>query len=52
MGIVTVSSKGEIVIPKEIRDALGIKERDKLLILQKGDSILLKKMNIEKKNKK
>jgi AbrB family looped-hinge helix DNA binding protein len=32
MSIVTVSSKGQLVIPKEIREALGIKPRQKVLL--------------------
>ena len=31
MRIVTLSSKGQLVIPKEIREALGIKPRQKVL---------------------
>ncbi|HDO35348.1 MAG TPA: AbrB/MazE/SpoVT family DNA-binding domain-containing protein [Nitrospirae bacterium] len=32
MAIATVSSKGQLVIPKEIRDALGIKPKQKVLL--------------------
>ncbi len=32
MGLITVSSKGQIVIPKEIREKTGIKEGTKLYI--------------------
>ncbi len=37
MPVVTISSKGQLVIPKEIREALGLKSRQKLLLkLVKG----------------
>lgn len=45
--MVTISSKGQIVIPKKILKFLGLKEQDKLLIFNKGDSILLKKIKPE-----
>lgn len=32
MPMVTVSSKGQIVMPKEIRDAIGIKPKQKVLV--------------------
>jgi len=45
--MVTISSKGQIVIPKKILKLLGLKEQDKLLIFNKGDNILLKKIKPE-----
>jgi AbrB family looped-hinge helix DNA binding protein len=45
--MVTISSKGQIVIPKKIMKILGLKEQDKLLVFGSGDNILLKKIKPE-----
>ncbi len=45
--MVTISSKGQIVIPKKILKVLGLKEQDKLLLFNKGENILLKKIKPE-----
>lgn len=37
----TVTSKGQITIPKAIRQALGIKEKDRLLFLVEDDRLVL-----------
>ena len=36
--MVTISSKGQIVIPKKIMKILGLKEQDKLLVFSKGEN--------------
>lgn len=41
--IVKVSSKGQIVIPKDIRKKLGVKTGEKLLVLSRDREILLRK---------
>jgi antitoxin PrlF len=41
--VIKVSSKGQIVIPREIRKKLGIKGGEKLLVLTKDGDILLRK---------
>jgi len=41
--IIKVSSKGQIVIPREIRKKLGVKGGEKLLVLTRGGDILLRK---------
>lgn len=38
-----VSDKGQVSIPTEIREKMGIKRGDDLVMLQKGDRIILKK---------
>lgn len=37
----TVTSKGQVTIPKAIREALGIGERSQLMFLLEGDSARL-----------
>lgn len=46
--IVKMSEKGQIVIPKEVREKLGIKAGGKLAVIVKDDEIILRK--IEKLN--
>jgi AbrB family looped-hinge helix DNA binding protein len=41
MGEVKLSTKNQIVIPREIRDALGVKAGDKLLVVARGDTVIL-----------
>ncbi len=40
------SSKGQVVIPKAIREKLGISEGTPFAVWSKGDDILLKKMKV------
>ena len=42
MELAKVTSKGQITIPKEIRDKLKIKEGSKILFFQRGDEIIIK----------
>ncbi len=44
----TVTSKGQVTIPKEIRETLGVNEGDKLLFLVEGDKVVLRKVGSEK----
>ena len=39
MPVVTVSSKGQLVIPKKIRDALGIKAKQKINLKLVGNHV-------------
>ena len=40
--VTSVSSKGQVVLPKTVRDALSLDSGSKLLVLTDGDNILLK----------
>jgi AbrB family looped-hinge helix DNA binding protein len=44
--VIIVSDKGQIVIPQAIREKLGIKPRNKLLIYNYQDAIILKKLEV------
>ena len=41
--VIKVSSKGQIVIPREIRKKLGMKGGEKLIVLTRDGDILLRK---------
>jgi AbrB family looped-hinge helix DNA binding protein len=43
MDLVTVSSKGQIAIPKKVRDALNLSEGTKLNVEVRGQKIVLSK---------
>jgi antitoxin PrlF len=41
--VIRVSSKGQIVIPREVRKKVGVKGGEKLLVLTRNGDILLRK---------
>ena len=41
MAEATLSTKNQIVIPREARRALGVKPGDKLLVVVKGDTVIV-----------
>ena len=40
----TVGPKGQIVIPKDIRDKIGIKEYSEVIVDTVGDTVIIKKL--------
>ncbi len=48
IGISSISEKGQITIPKEIRDKLGIMQGDRLIFNLKGDKIIIRKSGTNK----
>jgi len=46
MSYVKVTRKGQVTIPKEIRERLGIKEGDVLLVREEGSRVLLEKVGL------
>jgi len=47
-GYTTVGQRGQITIPKEIRDKIKIKEKDKLLVTLKANNLVIKKVICDK----
>ena len=45
MELAKVTTKGQITIPKAIRDFLDLKEGSKILFIQKGDDISIMKLH-------
>lgn len=43
--VTSVSSEGQVVIPKSIRSQLSISEGTKFIVLAEGNNLLLKKIN-------
>ena len=41
MATATLSSKNQIVVPREAREALGVQAGDKLLIVVRGDTVII-----------
>ena len=44
IGTSTISEKGQVTIPKEIRDKLGIMQGDRLIFDLEGEKIIVKKL--------
>jgi len=49
--VITLSSKGQLVIPREIREEMGLERQDKFVIAHDNQSILLKRISKEEANK-
>lgn len=43
--VVTVSSRGQVSIPADVRREMDLEEGAKLLVVSEGDNILLKKVD-------
>jgi AbrB family looped-hinge helix DNA binding protein len=43
VGVSQVSEKGQVTIPKEIRDSLGLKKGDRVVFLEADEKVILRK---------
>ena len=46
--MVTISSKGQLVIPSKVRESMAIRKQDKFMLVHDRDTILLKRVHEEK----
>ncbi|MBS7633701.1 AbrB/MazE/SpoVT family DNA-binding domain-containing protein [Candidatus Bathyarchaeota archaeon] len=46
-----MSEKGQVVIPQSIRKELGIKPKTKFLVYGRGDTVIMKKLELPDLNK-
>jgi AbrB family looped-hinge helix DNA binding protein len=44
--VTTVNEKGQVVIPQSIRRQLGIKPKTKFLVYGRGDTVIMKKLEL------
>ncbi len=42
--VTKVSEKGQVVIPKEIRDKMGFKQGTRLIVVASGDAVVLQRV--------
>ncbi|MBI2630225.1 AbrB/MazE/SpoVT family DNA-binding domain-containing protein [Candidatus Pacearchaeota archaeon] len=43
----TVSSRGQVCIPNDIREEMGLKDGSKVLFVLSNDSLIVKKVNMQ-----
>lgn len=48
----TLTSKGQITIPKELREKLDLKKGDKLVLVEEEGNIILRKVSLEEVRKR
>jgi AbrB family looped-hinge helix DNA binding protein len=44
--VTTMSEKGQVVIPQSIRKELGIKPKTRFLVFGRGDTVIMKKLEL------
>lgn len=48
----TLTSKGQVTIPKELREKLGLQQGDKLVLVEEDGNIILRKVSLEEVRQK
>jgi len=51
LGITKISKSGQVVIPAEIRELLGIEPADRFLVISEGEDIVLRKLQKQTRKK-
>ena len=48
VGMSSISEKGQVTVPKEIRETLGLKSGDKVIFITNEDQIFIRKSSLKK----
>ena len=48
VGIASITTKGQITIPEEIREKLGLREGDRAIFVIEGERVVIRKVSGEK----
>jgi len=48
VGVSSISEKGQVTVPKEIREALGLKAGDKVVFISKGEQVFIRKAQLKR----
>lgn len=48
----TLTSKGQVTIPKELREKLDLQKGDKLVLVEENGNIILRKVSLEEVRRK
>jgi AbrB family looped-hinge helix DNA binding protein len=49
--VTVIGERGQVVIPKQVRMRLGLKPRTKLLVVRRGDAVIMKKLDLEQERR-
>jgi len=49
--VTVIGERGQVVIPKEVRVRLGLKPKTKLLVIRRGDVVVMKKLDLEQERR-
>ncbi len=49
--VTVVGERGQVVIPKKVRIELGLKPKTKMLVVRRGDAVVMKKLNLEEERR-
>jgi len=49
--VTVIGERGQVVIPKEVRTRLGLKPKTKLLIVRRGDAVVMRKLDLEQERR-
>jgi AbrB family looped-hinge helix DNA binding protein len=49
--VTVIGERGQVVIPKEVRMKLGLEPKTKLLVIRRGNVVVMKKLDLEQERK-